>query len=142
MGPSMKRRTFLMAILLLSGAWAQSGLRTLNTGREGQHFTVTDYLTRGKTTVVEFASKACPRCSALESKLVALSRKTSLTSFSRVEIDRPGSQGIDWHSPLARQYNLTSLPHFKVYDPSGKLLAEGEAARKMVSKMLVEGDVL
>ena len=138
----MRRRAFLFSLLLLTASWAQSGLRVLNSGRDGQPFAVTDYLTRGKVTVVEFASKACPRCLALESKLLDLSRKSPQTSFCRVEIDRPGSQGIDWQSPLARQYNITSLPHFKVYDATGKLLAEGEAARKMVSKMLVEGNVI
>jgi hypothetical protein len=57
-------------------------------------------------------------------------------------IDRPSSAGIDWQSPLARQYELRSIPHFQVYDGSGNMLAEGEPARKMVSKMLVEAGVL
>ena len=38
--------------------------------------------------------------------------------------DRPEIRGIDWQSPVAQQYDLHSIPHFKVYSPAGKLLAE------------------
>jgi hypothetical protein len=33
-------------------------------------------------------------------------------------------------------------PYFQVYDTNGKLLAEGEPARKMIAKMLVEAKLL
>ncbi len=138
----MRAQTLLLIGILLTGGWAQTTLRTLNSGREGQPFIVTDYLTRGKVTVVEFASKACPRCVALEEKLVILARKNDQIAVSRIDVDRPASRDIDWQSPLLRQYNITSLPHFKIYTASGKLLAEGEAARRMVSTMLIEAEVI
>jgi hypothetical protein len=33
---------------------------------------------------------------------------------------------------VARQFNLQSIPHFKVYDPDGQLKAEGDEAYAMV----------
>jgi hypothetical protein len=54
----------------------------------------------------------------------------------KVDINRPGIKGIDWRSPVAQQYGLRSIPHFKVYGPNGKLLAEdgptAARARQMV----------
>lgn len=114
----------------------------MNRGKEGQVFTVTDYLSKGKTNLVEFSSPACPSCQALKSKLVALAQKDPSLVVNQVVIDRPGSAGIDWQSPLARQYELRSVPYFKVYDGAGKLLAEGEAARKLIAKMMIEAELL
>ena len=54
----------------------------------------------------------------------------------KVDINRPGVKGIDWKSPVAQQYKLRSIPHFKVYGPDGKLVAEdgpgSDRARTMV----------
>lgn len=123
-------------------AQANNNYRLLNKGREGQNLTVTDYLAKGKLNIVGFSSQACPACQALEPKLSELALKNSEVVVSRVVIDRPGSQGIDWHSPLARQYELRSVPYFKVYDATGRLLAEGEKARKLIAKLLIEAGVL
>ena len=45
-----------------------------------------------------------------------------------VDINRKGISGIDWQSPLARQYDLKSIPHFQIYDVDGKLTKEGQEA--------------
>jgi hypothetical protein len=143
--PEVRRRyalVLLVGLLLAGAASGQSGLRLMNKGREGQLFTVTDYLVKGKTNVVEFSSVACPACKALEPKLAALGQKKSDLVVNQVAVDRAGSQGIDWQSPLARQYELRNVPYFKVYDQDGKLLAEGEPARKMISKLLIEAGVI
>jgi len=52
----------------------------------------------------------------------------------KVDINRPGVKGIDWESPVAQQYQLHSIPHFKIYGPDGKLQAEGDAAYDQVQK--------
>ncbi len=137
-------RWVLALLLLLTGAvLAQSSnYKQLNRGKEGQVFTVTDFLTRGKVNVLVFASSACPYSQALGPKLTALATRRSDLAVGRLEIDRPESKGIDWQSPLARQYELRSVPAFKIYDSAGKLQAEGETARKMVAKMLLEQDIL
>ena len=133
----------LLSLLFWSVATAQANnYRLMNKAREGQMFTVTDYLVKGKLNIIDFSSRACPSCQALEPKLAALASKNPTLVINQVDIDRPGQQGIDWLSPLARQYELRSVPYFKVYDPSGKLLVEGEMARKMVAKLLLEAGVI
>lgn len=135
--------SILLLLLLCLAALAQpANYRIMNKGREGQTFAITEYLTRGKMNLVEFTSEACPACRALNPKLSAMSAKMPDLVLNQLVVDRPGSQGIDWQSPLARQYELRSVPYFKIYDPAGVLVAEGEPARKMVAKMLLESKVL
>jgi hypothetical protein len=31
----------------------------------------------------------------------------------------------EWESPVAKQYGITSVPYFKIYDGDGKLITEG-----------------
>lgn len=134
----------LFAALWLPGAsLAQpANYRVMNRGKEGQVFAITEFLTRGKVNLVVFVSPACPYSQALDPRLSALASRRPDLAIGRVVIDRPGSNGIDWQSPLARQYEVRSVPLFKIYDASGKLQAEGETARKMVAKMLLEQDIL
>ena len=51
----------------------------------------------------------------------------------KVDINRPDVRGIDWGSPVAKQYGMQSIPHFKVFGPDGKLQAEGKPARELVT---------
>ena len=32
---------------------------------------------------------------------------------------------MSWQSPVAKQYGLSGIPHFKLYDENGRLLKEG-----------------
>lgn len=41
-----------------------------------------------------------------------------------------------WDSPVCRQFRINSVPHFKVYNGSGQLQAEGRAALDYLSKVL------
>lgn len=134
------QRLWLTLLLAAAGLAQPTGYRLLNRGREGQLYTVTDFLARGKVNVVVFTSSACPYSKALEPNLATLASRRSDLAVGRLEIDRPDVKGIDWQSPLARQYELRSVPAFKVYDSAGKLQAEGETARKMVARMLRDLD--
>lgn len=133
---------FLWILLGLIAVAQPNNYRVMNKGREGQTFAVTEYLTRGKMNLVEFTSEACPACRALNPKIAAMASKKPEVVVNQLVIDRPGVNGIDWQSPLARQYELRSVPYFKIYDSAGSLVAEGEPARKMIAKMLLETKVL
>ena len=102
----------------------------------GQEVALTSYLVPGKTTIFDFTSEYCPPCRAIAPRLAqAHARRDDLAVVS-VDINRPGVKGIDWKSPVARQYELQSIPHFRVYGPTGKLLAQGDAAREMVENLI------
>ncbi len=99
---------------------------------QGQTVTLTDYLVPGKTTVFDFYSEYCPPCRAISPRLVKLHQDRDDIAVVKVDINRPGIRGIDWKSPVAQQFNLESIPHFKVYGPDGKLQAEGDSAYEIV----------
>jgi thiol-disulfide isomerase/thioredoxin len=103
---------------------------------EGQEVSLADYLVPGKTTVFDFYSKYCPPCRAISPRLERLHATHGDICVVKVDINRPGIVGIDWQSPVARQYGLRSIPHFKVFGPDGKLRAEGNPAYEWVAGML------
>src|SRR5689334_10914515 len=119
---------------------------------QGSEVALSDYLVTGKTVIFDFTSKYCGPCQAYNEPLADLHAKRADLVVVKVDINRPDVRGIDWESPVARQYDLHSIPHFKVYSPQGKLVAEDKivfgpdgrpdralsssAARQMVDKYI------
>jgi len=56
----------------------------------------------------------------------------------KININRKEVQGIDWNSPVARQYGLRSIPHFVIYDSTGYRTHEGEEAYQQVMNLLTQ----
>ena len=106
----------------------------------GEVIKLTDYLVPGRTTLFDFTSEYCPPCRAYDEPLLALHRQRADIAVVKVDINRPGVNRIDWKSPVALHYEMNSIPHFKVYGPDGKLIAEDTtrppAARLMVDKWI------
>lgn len=99
----------------------------------GEQVEIKDYLVPGKITVVDFTSEYCPPCRQISPLLDELHARRDDLAVVKVDINRPDVRGIDWKSPVARQYGLQSIPHFKVFGADGKLMAEGDAAFEMVA---------
>jgi thiol-disulfide isomerase/thioredoxin len=99
----------------------------------GKEVKLTDYLVPGKTTIFDFWSEFCPPCRAIAPHLDKLHQSREDIAVVKIDINRPGIAKIDWASPVARQYQIGSVPQFKVFGPDGKLLAEGDAAWEMVT---------
>jgi thiol-disulfide isomerase/thioredoxin len=91
---------------------------------QGQTIKLEDHLVPGKTVIFDFTSEFCPPCRAIAPSLHKLDAEREDIVVVEVDINRPGTKGIDWQSPVARQFNLQSIPHFKVYGPDGKLQVE------------------
>jgi thiol-disulfide isomerase/thioredoxin len=98
----------------------------------GQQVQLADYLVPGKTTIFDFYSKYCPPCMGIAPRMEKLHETRDDIAVVEVDINRPDVKGIDWQSPVAREFNLDSIPHFKVYTPDGKLKAEGDDAYEMI----------
>ena len=108
----------------------------------GAEIKLTDYLVPGKTTIFDFTSEYCPPCRAYDEPLAKLHQQRADLVVVKVDINRAGVRKIDWQSPVARQYGMNGIPHFKVYGPDGKLIAEDTTrpgpARLMVNRWLEE----
>jgi len=99
------------------------------------------FLVSGKTVLFDCYSDYCGPCLVLAPYLERLVASREGLLLRKLDVNRPGVKGIDWGSPLARQYRLQSLPHFKIYDGQGRLLAEGDEARNMVSGWFDEAGI-
>lgn len=97
----------------------------------GDRIEVKKHLAEGKTVIFSFFSAfspACPcePCHGLGDPLAALQAARDDLVVVKVDINRPGVTQIDWSSPVAMQFALRSVPHFKVFGPDGKLVAEDD----------------
>lgn len=104
---------------------------------KGSPVKLTDYLIPGKTTVFDFYSDYCGPCVQVAPMLEKLHQKRDDIVVVKVDINRPGMKGIDWKSPVAQQYRLNSIPHFKVYGPDGKLMAEDRAPQAAARRLVM-----
>jgi thiol-disulfide isomerase/thioredoxin len=138
----MKHRLFLLALGLAAFSAAASAVLAADTHVKGdkpariamgEKVTLEDYLVPGKTTIFDFTSKYCGPCQAIAPYVEKLHLTRDDIAVVSVDINRPDVKGIDWNSPVARQYDMHSIPHFKVFGPDGKLIAEGDPARKLVT---------
>jgi thiol-disulfide isomerase/thioredoxin len=101
----------------------------------GERVDLKNYIVPGKTTIFDFTSEYCPPCRAIAPSMHKLHADRADVVVVEVDLNRPGHKGIDWHSPVAEQYGMQSIPHFKVFGPDGKLKAEGDEAYPLVTGM-------
>jgi thiol-disulfide isomerase/thioredoxin len=128
------RRAFLPVILLgvLASAPALMAGEAVNAANPGQPLDLKPLLRPGRTTIVDFYSQYCPPCRRMSPLLDELGQKRSDLQIVKVDINRPGVTGIDWQSPLARQFVLKSIPHFKIFDGNGNVVDEGDQAMRKI----------
>ena len=98
----------------------------------GEEINLEDYLVPGKTTVFDFYSDYCPPCRAFAPYLEMLHKTHGDVAIVIVEINLSGVRGIDWKSPVAREYGLSFIPYLRIYNAEGKLAADGEEAMRQI----------
>jgi thiol-disulfide isomerase/thioredoxin len=125
----------------LEGASAAATAEQAGPLGSGRRIDLNGHLVKGQTTVFEFFSEYCPPCRRVAPLLEQLDRQRSDLTVVRLDVNRPGVRGIDWDSPLAAQFSLSSLPAFLVYSPRGELQAQGRPAYIMVGRMLAEAGI-
>jgi thiol-disulfide isomerase/thioredoxin len=104
----------------------------------GEKVDLKDHLVPGQTMIFDFYSHFCPPCRAISPQLEKLDEARKDLTVIRVDINRPGQFEIDWESPVAKQYHLSSVPYFRIYGPKGTLQSEGEEARAQVDQWIAE----
>lgn len=113
-----------------------------NKGRGGETLEVKSLLRQDRTTVFDFYSPYCRPCLRLAPFLEKLAARKPEVAFVKLNINRPQVRGIDWRSPLSRQYGLKSVPFFMIFNPRGKLVAVGPEAKKKIQAWLQESGLL
>ena len=113
-------------------------VENIRTVSHGERVNLEDYLVEGRTVLFDFTSEYCPPCVAIAPHLERLANERDDILLVKVDINRPGVQGIDWQSPVAQQHGIRGVPHFKIYGPDGELQSEGGPARDTVMNWLRE----
>ena len=99
---------------------------------QGQRTEITEYLAEGRITVFDFMSDYCPPCVQIAPWLDRLHTERDDVHVVKVDVNRPDKKGIDWGSPVLRQYGIRSIPHFKIYGADGELMDEGRPAYETI----------
>jgi thiol-disulfide isomerase/thioredoxin len=102
----------------------------------GEKVNLQDYVVPGKTTVFDFYSDYCPPCVRIAPELEKLHAKRADIVVIKVDINRPGVKGIDWESAVAKQHVKGGIPHFKIFGPDGKLIAEDGPTMRRAADMV------
>jgi thiol-disulfide isomerase/thioredoxin len=132
---------FILAVLLLGNS-ISGAAEEANAGHGGQPLDVSSLAVPGKTTVIDFYSPFCPPCLQLAPLFEKLAQKKPELAIRKVNINRPEIKGIDWRSPLARQYKLSSVPYFMIFNAQGKLISKDRGASEQVFTWLKEAGLL
>ena len=127
--------------LMLAVSAENTDYRRINEGTEGQKIELSSHLIEGKLNIIDFYSEFCPPCKAIAPALERLAQNDPNVVVGTLDINRPKVRGIDWSSPLAQQYKLRGIPHFKIYDAEGKLVAEGREAKMKVADLLRKNSI-
>lgn len=139
--PWMLLPLVLLAILAYFYFAQKNKSHAVNAYDPGAELAIENYLQKGKINIVDFYSDYCPPCRKISPLLQKLGRKRQDLAILAVDINRKGVKGIDWGSPLARQYELASVPYFQIYDGDGNLVKEGQEAWPEIITMLASAGI-
>jgi len=134
--------TVLLSLAVVSSGAGAGAVADANRGNPGQPLDVKSLLVKGKTTLIDFHSPFCPPCVQLAPIIAQLAAKRPDLAIKKVNINRPEVKGIDWHSPLAQQYQIRQVPYFMIFSPQGKLVAQGRDAVGTVQDWLKEAGLM
>ena len=110
--------TVLILAALTAPALCEASLPVIT---RGERVDLQRHLVPGKLVLVDFYADWCGPCRALEPELERLARRHD-DRLAVLKVDVVG-----WSSPVTQQYGIRAVPHLKLYDERGGLLAEGNA---------------
>ncbi len=110
--------------------------KEINESDPGANIDITLHLVSGHYTLFDFYSQSCGPCMEMAPRLVEMTKHRPDFAVRSIDVDRSGAQGIDWESPICRQYNIHSLPYFILYGPNGVVIAKGKEASRQVIEIM------
>jgi len=115
------RTVVTLALLLLTFGTASAADIAVVT--HGETVDLQGHMAPGKYVLFDFYADWCGPCIQLGPHLEALARAhEDVLALRKIDI-------VNWSSPVAGQYRIHSIPHLKLFDPDGRLVAEGDAGR-------------
>jgi thioredoxin-like negative regulator of GroEL len=81
----------------------------------GAQVDISKHLVLGNVTVVDFYADWCGPCRQLAPSLEQLARSDPEIALRKIDI-------VNWKMPVARQFNVHSIPQVNVYNRGGSLV--------------------
>jgi thiol-disulfide isomerase/thioredoxin len=103
---------------------------SIKTITHGAKVDLEKHLVTGKVTVFDFYADWCAPCRLVSPILEKMTHEDPGVVVRKVDV-------VDWNSPVAKQYGITTIPYFRVYDGSGKLVGAVSGADTDTVKQLV-----
>jgi len=95
---------------------------------KGEPLNLREYLVRGKYTLFDYYADWCPPCRQLSPRLEQLARQHPNLALRKIDI-------VSWSHPVAAQQGVTDLPYLRLFDPEGRLVAEGDAVLDSLQRL-------
>ena len=106
---------------------AKPSAKPLNT--PGEDYDFRPYLTQGRFSIVYFYADWCPTCRQMSPAMDAINARMADMQVLFMNIGT-------WNTPITQQYGITFVPYLKIYDKSGNLIVEGQAARSWLEQTI------
>ncbi len=106
------------------------GTRMLTEVSHGERVTLSELTAQDRPTMVYFGSPYCPPCMKHLPDVERLGAEQDEFAVVFVNVNRPDVVGIDWKSPVCKQFEIRQLPTIAFANPDGSMLAQGDDARQ------------
>ncbi len=125
------RSCFLLVLLLpgLCGFFLPhlAAAADIETIGHGERVDLAANLVEGKYVLFDFYADWCPGCTQIEPMIARLAAENpQLLAVRKIDI-------VNWQSAVASQYRLRSIPHLRLFDPDGKLVASGDPGQVLAT---------
>lgn len=128
-GKTEKLPAMMVTHAVFSGG-AGSGKKIQKINQAGSRVDIRKHLVPGKVTIVDFYADWCGPCRAIAPFLEGLAGNDPDVYLRKVDIK-------DWHSPVAQQYAIRSIPRIEVYDRRGNEVPLGGGDRQSAIRTAV-----
>ena len=108
---------FGMVTDALPGVRADESNKIRTIVRRGERVALEGYVLKGKYTLFEFYADWSPAWKKMAPEVEAKIKSGDDVVLRRINVR-------SWSSPVVSQHRITSIPHYKLYDPAGKLIKE------------------
>jgi thioredoxin 1 len=87
----------------------------------GQQIDISKHLALGNVTIVDFYADWCGPCKAVEPTIQQLAKSDPEIAVRKIDI-------VNWASPVARQYHVSTIPRVEIYGRKGELVGTVKGA--------------
>lgn len=107
-------------------------LHYANSDKPGDSIDLPSLIKERKTNIILFFSHNDAACQEIIPVMEKLAAKRTDFHICLVDIDRRGSSSADYASPVSQQFDIHSVPKYRLYDRRGKFMSTDDDAKLKV----------